>query len=74
VTEYVDGGTLTDWANAETRTWRQIVELLTGFVSPPDNPRESCIEKVPVSGDPAVRVRCGAANMAVARNGSSIAG
>src|SRR5712691_5450600 len=30
VTEYVDGGTLRTWARAEKRTWRQIVELLTG--------------------------------------------
>jgi Tol biopolymer transport system component len=30
VTEFVDGGTLTDWAKAEKRTWRQIVELMTG--------------------------------------------
>ena len=30
VTEFVDGGTLGTWARAETRTWRQIVELLTG--------------------------------------------
>jgi len=30
VTEYVDGGTLRDWAKAEKRAWRQIVELLTG--------------------------------------------
>ncbi len=30
VTELVDGGTLKDWANAEERTWRQIVELLAG--------------------------------------------
>jgi serine/threonine protein kinase len=30
VTEFVDGGTLTDWARAEKRTWRQIVELMTG--------------------------------------------
>jgi len=30
VTEFVDGGTLTDWAQAEKRTWRPIVELLTG--------------------------------------------
>jgi serine/threonine protein kinase/Tfp pilus assembly protein PilF len=30
VTEFVDGGTLKDWAQATTRTWRQIVELLTG--------------------------------------------
>ena len=29
VTEFVDGGTLTDWAFAK-HTWRQIVELLTG--------------------------------------------
>jgi serine/threonine protein kinase len=29
VTEFVDGGTLKDWANAEKRTWRQTVELLT---------------------------------------------
>ena len=28
VTEFVDGGTLKDWAQARTRTWRQIVELL----------------------------------------------
>jgi serine/threonine protein kinase/Tfp pilus assembly protein PilF len=30
VTEFVDDGTLKDWAQATTRTWRQIVELLTG--------------------------------------------
>ena len=30
VTEFVDGGTLKDWAQATTRTWRQIIELLTG--------------------------------------------
>src|SRR6202795_856778 len=30
VTEFVDGGTLRDWAHAATRTWRQIIELLTG--------------------------------------------
>ena len=30
VTEFVDGGTLGTWARAETRTWRQVVELLTG--------------------------------------------
>ena len=30
VTEFVDGGTLRDWAQAATRTWRQIIELLTG--------------------------------------------
>src|SRR5688572_15594810 len=30
VTEFVDGGTLKDWAQQEKRTWRQIVELLAG--------------------------------------------
>ncbi len=30
VTEFVDGGTLGKWAHDETRTWRQVVELLTG--------------------------------------------
>jgi len=30
VTEFVDGGTLKDWAVRERRTWRQIIELLTG--------------------------------------------
>lgn len=30
VTEFVDGGTLKDWNRAERRTWRQVVELLTG--------------------------------------------
>jgi len=30
VTEFVDGGTLRDWTKAERRTWRQIVEPLTG--------------------------------------------
>ena len=30
VTEYVDGGTLKDWAQREKPGWRQIVELLTG--------------------------------------------
>src|SRR5437867_3695289 len=27
VTEFVDGGTLKDWAQATTRTWRQMIEL-----------------------------------------------
>jgi serine/threonine protein kinase len=31
VTELVDGGTLQHWALAETRTWKQIVELLVGI-------------------------------------------
>jgi Tol biopolymer transport system component/predicted Ser/Thr protein kinase len=30
VTEYVDGGTLRDWAQAEQRNWRQVVDLLVG--------------------------------------------
>jgi Tol biopolymer transport system component/tRNA A-37 threonylcarbamoyl transferase component Bud32 len=30
VTEFVDGGTLKTWAKQDQRTWRQIVELLTG--------------------------------------------
>jgi serine/threonine protein kinase len=30
VTEFVDGGTLRDWARAENRGWAQIVELLVG--------------------------------------------
>jgi hypothetical protein len=30
VTEFVDGGTLSSWAAAETRSWRQCVELLMG--------------------------------------------
>jgi eukaryotic-like serine/threonine-protein kinase len=30
VTEFVDGGTLSDWARAEARTWRHVVELLIG--------------------------------------------
>src|SRR5262245_32161375 len=30
VTEFVDGGTLKDWAAAERRTWRQIADLLVG--------------------------------------------
>ena len=30
VTEFVDGGTLKTWSRSEKRTWRQIVELLTG--------------------------------------------
>jgi serine/threonine protein kinase len=30
VTELVDGGTLSDWASAETRTWRQALTMLAG--------------------------------------------
>src|SRR5579863_7927263 len=29
-TEFIDGGTLKDWARAQNRTWREIVELLVG--------------------------------------------
>ncbi len=30
VTELVDGGTLSDWAHGGRRSWREVVELLTG--------------------------------------------
>jgi len=30
VTEYMDGGTLGDWAHRAKRTWRELVELLVG--------------------------------------------
>src|ERR1051326_3237446 len=30
VTEFVDGGTLRDWAQASQRSWREVVELLIG--------------------------------------------
>jgi eukaryotic-like serine/threonine-protein kinase len=30
VTEYIDGGTLSEWSKGGTRTWRDVVELLTG--------------------------------------------
>jgi hypothetical protein len=30
VTEFIDGGTLKDWARAEKRTWQEAVELLAG--------------------------------------------
>jgi serine/threonine protein kinase/Tol biopolymer transport system component len=30
VTEFIDGGTLKNWARAEKRTWREIVSLLLG--------------------------------------------
>jgi len=30
VTEFVDGGTLQDWARAEKRSWRQVVDLMVG--------------------------------------------
>src|SRR5271163_4671433 len=30
VTEFVDGGTLKDWARAERRSWKEIVALLAG--------------------------------------------
>jgi eukaryotic-like serine/threonine-protein kinase len=30
VTEFVDGGTLHDWAKRESRSWREIAELLVG--------------------------------------------
>jgi len=31
VTEYIDGGTLSDWLRRERRTWRKVVELLAGI-------------------------------------------
>ncbi|HLK51551.1 MAG TPA: protein kinase [Bryobacteraceae bacterium] len=30
VTEFIDGGTLKDWAQRQKRTWQEIVELLAG--------------------------------------------
>jgi serine/threonine protein kinase len=30
VTEFLDGGTLKDWAAAESRSWRQVVDVLIG--------------------------------------------
>ena len=31
ITEFVDGGTLTEWARREPRSWRQVAELLIGI-------------------------------------------
>ena len=28
VTEFVDGGTLKDWASAKKRSWREVIDLL----------------------------------------------
>jgi eukaryotic-like serine/threonine-protein kinase len=44
VTEFVDGGTLREWAQAEERTWPQIVELLAGVATawPRHTPPASC--------------------------------
>ena len=41
VTEFVDGGTLKDWAKAEKRTWRELVDLLVEWPTacPPPTPR-----------------------------------
>ena len=33
VTEFVDGGTLRSWVKAEKRSWKQIVDLLSGVAS-----------------------------------------
>src|SRR5512147_2752716 len=30
VTEFIDGGTLKDWARTQKRTWREVVELIVG--------------------------------------------
>src|SRR5215208_2522853 len=30
ITEFIDSGTLTQWARSERRTWRQVVDLLSG--------------------------------------------
>jgi serine/threonine protein kinase/Tol biopolymer transport system component len=30
ITEFIDGGTLEQWAHAERRTWREVVEVLVG--------------------------------------------
>jgi len=35
VTEFVDGGTLKEWAKAEKRTWRQIVETIESKLTAP---------------------------------------
>jgi Tol biopolymer transport system component len=40
--------------------------------SPSESEETSCIEKIPIDGGSAVRVRCDAANMAVASDGSAI--
>jgi Tol biopolymer transport system component len=42
------------------------------YMTPSDREATSCIEKIPVDGGSAVRVRCDAANMAVASDGSAI--
>jgi serine/threonine protein kinase len=34
VTEFVDGGTLKYWANQQKRTWKPIVEILSGVARP----------------------------------------
>ena len=30
VTEFIDGGTLREWSKTAKRTWREIIELITG--------------------------------------------
>jgi serine/threonine protein kinase len=43
VTEFVDGGTLKDWAVREKPSWRQIAELITGIADGPAAAHEAGI-------------------------------
>jgi Tol biopolymer transport system component len=50
--------------------WSPDGKWLYYFISPTDSSATTCIEKIPVDGGSAIRVRCDAANMAVASDGS----
>jgi Tol biopolymer transport system component len=52
--------------------WSRDGKWLYYFTAQSATDSSPCIEKTPVDGGPSVRVRCGAANMAVASNGSAI--
>src|SRR5204863_2016217 len=51
-------------------SWSRDGKWLYYFISTTDSSAKTCIDKIPVDGGSAVRVRCDAANMAVASDGS----
>jgi eukaryotic-like serine/threonine-protein kinase len=64
ITEFIDGGTLTQWARSEKRTWRQVVDLLSGVADALAAAHEAGILHRDIKPDNVLITRSGYAKLA----------
>src|SRR5215510_13296562 len=64
VTEFVDGGTLSDWSRHEPRPWREVVELLIGVADALATAHEAGILHRDIKPDNILITRSGYAKLA----------